>query len=191
MVLDIRWLMHWCCHMQLLDLPLVPQITIGIQSYTARNKLRRFSLKVSLKYDKLPTALFLTGVVSTDTESRGIGGFADIYCGTYGEIIVAIKRLRVYVAAPETQKIKLRQAFCRESLLWKNLCHRHILPFLGVSEDVFKHRAISMILPWMSKGSIRHYIDSLQRRGALPGKQFTDSVDEWVCYILPPRNARL
>lgn len=172
---------------QMLELPAIPCDPAHIQSYASRNKLRRFSLKIALKYDKLPTTLFLKGVVCTDLESRGIGGFADVFYGSFGELVVAIKRPRVYIAASETQRTKIWQAFCRESLLWKNLDHKHILPFLGVSDDVFRHRTISMILPWMTKGSIKHYIDSLQRGGQLDGKQFQESVAEWVCrrIILP------
>ena len=170
---------------QLLELPLVPHLRTGVQCPAHRNKLRRFSLKVSLKYDILPGALFLKGVVSTDTESAAIGGFSDIYCGLYEGVVVAIKRLRVYIAAPETLKIKLKQTFCRESMLWKHLCHRHILPFLGVADDIFRHPALCMVMPWKGKGSIRHYIDHLQRRNELSGKRHEESVNEWVRVVTP------
>ena len=137
-------------------------------------------MKVSLKYDILPGSLFLKGVKLIETDSRGIGGFADVYYGSFEDKPVAIKRLRVYVAAPNSRKIKLRQAFCREAMLWKNLSHRHVLPFVGVCDEVFSNRSISMVLPWMAKGSIRHYIDQLQSQSQLDGKRFAESVDEWV-----------
>lgn len=142
--------------------------------------LRRLSLKLAIKHDILPTALFLRGVVCTETEGRGSGAFADVYCGSYGEMAVAVKRLRVYLSLPESKKIEIKQAFCRESLLWKHLCHRHVLPFLGVSDDVFTQRTICMVLPWMSRGNILQFIDDLQRRGQLSGKLYVESVEEWV-----------
>ena len=104
--------------------------------------------------------------------------------GTYEGLVVAIKRLRVYVAAPESVKIKLRREFCRESMLWKTLAHRHVLPFLGVAEDVFKNPAICMVLPWMTNGSIRHHVDRLRRNEQLVDEEFAECIDEWVCYQL-------
>jgi len=118
----------------LLELPVVSLSTIGVQSYASRNKFLRFPLKLCLLHDRLPAALFLNDVKALDSESRGIGGFADIYYGTYNGSPVAIKRLRAYVRSTVSKRMKLRQVFCRESLLWKNLSHRHILPFLGVTK---------------------------------------------------------
>ncbi|KAH8082793.1 kinase-like domain-containing protein [Cristinia sonorae] len=166
----------------LLELPLLPCTAVGVQSPPARNKLRRFSLKISLRYDILPRALFLTRVL-VHGESRASGGFADVYCGEYDGQVVAIKRLRVYVNSPLSQRIKLKQAFCRETLLWKNLSHRHVLPFLGVSEDLFDNNSMCMVLPWMWKGGIRHYIDSLNRGNGFSTRSFTECVDEWLYQV--------
>ncbi|TCD69553.1 hypothetical protein EIP91_007177 [Steccherinum ochraceum] len=152
---------------RLLDHILTTKDKSDLAIYPLRNKLRRFSLKISLNYDTLPKALFLEGVMLVESDSKGIGGFSDVYLGSFEGKPVAIKRLRVYVAAPTSQKVKIRQAFCRESMLWKHLSHRHILHFLGVCEDIFSNRSLSMILPWMTKGCIRHYIDHLQSQGAL------------------------
>lgn len=167
----------------LLELPVLPD-DLGVQSYVARNTLRRFLLKVSFEFDKLPAALFLEGVTTAETESRGIGGFADIYYGTYGDQPVAIKRLRAHVAVSQCKRDKLKQAFCRESLLWKNLSDsRHILPVLGVSETVFQRRTISMVLPWMAKGSIRHYLENLREHSHFGGQELADSIDEWLYQV--------
>ncbi|KAH8082794.1 kinase-like domain-containing protein [Cristinia sonorae] len=166
----------------LLELPLLPHTTFGVQSPPARNKLRRLSLKIALRSDILPRALFLTTVLVRG-ESRASGGFADVYCGEYDGQVVAIKRLRVYVNSPLSQRMKLKQAFCRETLLWKNLSHRHVLPFLGVSEDLFDNNSMCMVLPWMWKGGIRHYIDSLNRGNGFSTRSFTECVDEWLYQV--------
>ncbi|TCD69559.1 hypothetical protein EIP91_007183 [Steccherinum ochraceum] len=167
----------------LLELPLDPHADAGIQSYLIRNKLRRTSLKISIKHDILPSTLFLEGVKCTETEGRGSGSFAEVFYGSYGDLPVAIKRLRVYVGTPEPQRLRIKQDFCRETLLWKNLAHKHILPFLGVSQGTFTHCPFCMVLPWMENGSIRNYISVLSSAGNLVGRRYSESVDEWLYQI--------
>lgn len=64
-----------------------------------------------------------------------------------------------------------------------NLSHPNILQFIGVSDDVFRHRTICMVLPWMPNGNIRHYKEILQREGKLNGLHFTEHVDRWVRWL--------
>ncbi|KAH8101104.1 kinase-like domain-containing protein, partial [Cristinia sonorae] len=63
--------------------------------------------------------------------------------------------------------------FCRESLLWSKLQHKHVLPFIGVSKDVFSRGMICMILPLMEAGNIRRRISTTD-----PGKQLTSTTFE-------------
>lgn len=65
--------------------------------------------KMVLKYDKLPSLLWLRGVTCEETESRDSGGFANVYYGTYDSEPVAVKRLHVYAAASDLQKVQLRE----------------------------------------------------------------------------------
>lgn len=152
----------------------------GVQPYATRTKLRRLTLKMAITYEMLPTSMFLKGVTCTSVDASSSGGFADVFCGMHGEMMVAIKRLRASLGATESDGYKLEQQCCRESILWKNLRHKHVLPFLGVANDIFRSGALSMVLPWLSKGSIKHRIDSLQREEQLAGKRFAESIDEWV-----------
>ncbi|KAJ7226765.1 kinase-like domain-containing protein [Mycena pura] len=45
------------------------------------------------------------------------------------------------------------QDFFREALLWKNLDHEYVLPFLGVDSETFPG-FLCMVSPWMAKGPI-------------------------------------
>ncbi|TCD67340.1 hypothetical protein EIP91_000261 [Steccherinum ochraceum] len=56
------------------------------------------------------------------------------------------------------------QVFRKESILYKNLTHGHVLPFLGISYDVFKG-AIRMIVPWMKKGTLRGLVNNYLEPG--------------------------
>ncbi|THH26666.1 hypothetical protein EUX98_g7522 [Antrodiella citrinella] len=167
------------CWKSLDSLALPSSMIGGSHFFIYRNNLRKLSLKTAIKHDILPTALILRGVQLIDNTHHGSGGFADVYCGTYGEYKVALKRLRVYAQAAPSDKMKLKKGFYRESILWKNLVHDHIVPFLGVAEDVFENGMICMILPWQEKGALRQYLKKLRSEG-MNDEQFTLAVDRWL-----------
>ncbi|KAF8183770.1 kinase-like domain-containing protein, partial [Mycena galopus ATCC 62051] len=45
----------------------------------------------------------------------------------------------------------------REALLWKDLHHPHILPFLGIDRDSFPP-SLCMVSPWMEHGTVMNYL---------------------------------
>ncbi|KAK0503773.1 kinase-like domain-containing protein, partial [Armillaria luteobubalina] len=51
------------------------------------------------------------------------------------------------------------QEFCWEALVWRQLHHPNILPFLGVSEDLFA-LCFSLISSWMVNGNIISYLEA-------------------------------
>lgn len=46
---------------------------------------------------------------------------------------------------------------CKEALLWKQLHHDNVLPFLGLDADTFPG-FVCMVSPWMQHGTILEYI---------------------------------
>jgi serine/threonine protein kinase len=50
---------------------------------------------------------------------------------------------------------------CREALLWRQLSHPHILPFLGIDTETFASRnALCLVSPWMQHGTLKQYVTS-------------------------------
>jgi serine/threonine-protein kinase TNNI3K len=49
------------------------------------------------------------------------------------------------------------QVLCNEALLWKQLEHQHILPFIGLDAGTFPG-FICMVSPWMIHGTILQHI---------------------------------
>ena len=94
-----------------------------------------------------------------------------------------------YNVALRTYLIKLTngftQAFYRETLLWKGLTHDHVLPFLGVTEDVFP-RTICMVTPWMKNGNIMEYIDVQLKDACLEGDKLLTATITWVSVVVEP-----
>ncbi len=174
----------------------LPSVTAELRKFS-----RNLLLKLSLESGLFPTCLMVNGVECTNRENFSAGGFADVYCGTLNQHKVALKRLRAFQMVdgstyqklkkvmsplfhPRARLISRLQAFFRESLVWMNLSHDNILPFIGVTEGIF-HHTLCMVLPWMEYGNIHDYVKDLKQKGELVGKQFIDSVNRWVgCFLI-------
>ena len=80
-------------------------------------------------------------------------------------------------------KTVTEQRFLRECLLWKNLTHEHIVPFLGVSNDAFKGK-LCMVIAWMDGGTVESYIAKQRKEGRLCGEDSRSQIDLWVRGVL-------
>ncbi|KAK7437368.1 Rho guanine nucleotide exchange factor [Stygiomarasmius scandens] len=102
-----------------------------------------------------PTCLVLDDVEGISKYPVASGGFGDIYTGLIGDQMACLKVVRIY-GEEDTQKFA--KAFLKEAILWKQLNHPNVLPFLGLYFlDATKHR-ICLISPWMENGNLRKYL---------------------------------
>ncbi|KAJ7931278.1 kinase-like domain-containing protein [Mycena leptocephala] len=102
--------------------------------------------------DLLPSSMTIHGVQHTSSMPLAGGNFGDIYTAQYQGRLVALKRLRLFQTGSE-ENLQIHRKFCREALIWKNLDHEYVLPFIGVDSDAFPG-FLCMVSPWMSQGSI-------------------------------------
>ncbi|PBK94140.1 kinase-like protein [Armillaria gallica] len=86
------------------------------------------------------------------------GGLSDIWEGDMGGRPVCLKVLRTF-SLSNYEKEALLKNLCREALVWKQLHHKNILPFLGVNYEYFKPRCC-LISPWMKNGNIISYLQA-------------------------------
>ncbi|KAK0213807.1 kinase-like domain-containing protein [Armillaria fumosa] len=122
----------------------------------------------------VPSSLFLQDVTKEGDNAIDGGGFAvspsqswlialfqcsaslqDIWKGHFRDTQVCLKVLRVF--GTEEQKAKVLREFCQEALVWRQFRHPNLLPFLGVSEELFAPR-YCLISPWMVNGNIISYL---------------------------------
>ncbi|TCD60721.1 hypothetical protein EIP91_009627 [Steccherinum ochraceum] len=143
-----------------------------------RGWLRQFCIKIALALDIFPITFVLRDVRRVQNNKRIAGGFADVYQGMLGDRMVALKCPRIYHSMSDAEKLKAKQGFSRESLLWKGLVHEHVLPFLGVSDVI--PDTICMVMPWMSHGSLRHYIEAQRGKGELVGDAYALAMGRWL-----------
>lgn len=155
---------------------------------TYRSRIRTLMTKLALTSGRLPKALFLQDVQRTSIDPVAQGSFSDIYEGQFQGKAVALKRLRVFHMIEDTKTVRVieievcldthfKQALCRESLLWRNLEHRHVLPFLGIEQGIFLG-AFCMVLPWMP-GNIHTFMEGLRLTG-YSDHALNVQVNKWV-----------
>ncbi|KAJ7762210.1 kinase-like domain-containing protein [Mycena metata] len=125
------------------------------------SKARRLIRKLSESCERLPSALFITGVSGREEHPTFGGGFGDIYRASYVNQVVALKHMRHFLRGAELRRIRLK--FCREALLWKDLHHPHILPFIGIDRESFP-ASLCMVSPWLEHGTVLKYLNDHDRQ---------------------------
>ncbi|KAJ7712499.1 kinase-like domain-containing protein [Mycena metata] len=125
------------------------------QEHTRR--AHRIIRKLSESCDMLPSSLFISGVSGCDDHPTFGGGYGDIYRASHNNNPVALKRMRYFLRGSDLRRVRLK--FCREALVWKDLQHPHILPFLGIDRDTFPS-SLCMVSPWMELGTVMNYLEA-------------------------------
>ncbi|KAJ7508306.1 kinase-like domain-containing protein, partial [Mycena galericulata] len=119
-------------------------------------KAHRIIRKLCEACDKLPSSLFITGVSGRGEHPMFGGGFANVYRASYDNKPVALKVVRHFLHASELRELRLKLG--REALVWKELHHPYILPFIGIDQDSFPS-TLGMISPWMEHGTVLNYLN--------------------------------
>ena len=119
--------------------------------------------------------MIITDKIEVDDKILANGGFADVRCGTYIGQLVAVKTIRVDVAALDDprkiRKVSINrsfsttcgavsatlQQFCKEVVLWSTLAHPNVLKLVGVHGDMGKGQ-FSTVSEWMAHGNIMQFI---------------------------------
>ncbi|KAF9053824.1 kinase-like protein, partial [Hymenopellis radicata] len=81
----------------------------------------------------------------------------DIWKGQMNDETVCLKVLRIFLENGHVARQKIIKSFCSEALVWRNLNHPNVLPFLGVSKDLF-YPSFCLISPWMNNGNIMAFL---------------------------------
>ncbi|KAJ7737581.1 kinase-like domain-containing protein [Mycena metata] len=69
--------------------------------------------------------------------------------------------MRHFLRGAELRRIRLK--FCREALLWRDLHHPHILPFIGIDRESFP-ASLCMVSPWLEHGTVLKYLNDHGRQ---------------------------
>ncbi|KAK7026371.1 kinase domain-containing protein [Favolaschia claudopus] len=100
-----------------------------------------------------PRCFKMSGVEKIGNQLDG-GGYGDIWKGLVGRQSVCIKILRIF----EDRDIALAlKEFGAEALIWRQLYHANVLPFLGL---YYLKRRLCLVSPWMDNGNIKKYLQN-------------------------------
>ncbi|KAK0190062.1 kinase-like domain-containing protein [Armillaria mellea] len=105
----------------------------------------------------VPSSLLIRDLTREGDNPIASGGFADIWQGHLHDTQVCLKVLRVF--GTEEQKARVLRGFCQEALVWRQLRHPNVLPFLGVNKELFTPR-YCLVSPWMVNGNIMSYLEA-------------------------------
>jgi len=161
---------------------LLDKYLLSLDKKHERQTLRRFLVRLAKESGILPRSMFLHNVSCEDRNSVAGGAFADIFYGTLPSgNPVALKRLRIFSrSAIEGGQ---HAAFCREALVWKQLHHPNILPFLGVDSDTFKPY-LCMVSPWMQNGNLISCMNSrLEKSESVPFYNWITQIAQGLAYL--------
>ncbi|KAF9072307.1 kinase-like domain-containing protein [Rhodocollybia butyracea] len=110
--------------------------------------------RLNRRYGVLPPSMILDGLVCESKRAVKGGGFSDVYIGRWYDRRVCMKVLRYFQEGSERET--LLKALSKEVLLWRQLNHPNILPFLGVNTEMFAP-TFCIISPWLFNGDIISY----------------------------------
>ncbi|KAF7365848.1 Kinase-like protein [Mycena venus] len=111
----------------------------------------------------IPEDIIISGVILSSKHPAKHGGFSDIYQGSYldadgKQVEVALKVLKIFEDQSDERRVLLYDKFTKETLVWRYLKHKNIVPFLGVDSTTFPSPARAMVSPWMPLGSVLKYM---------------------------------
>ncbi|KAH8105621.1 kinase-like domain-containing protein [Phellopilus nigrolimitatus] len=122
-----------------------------------RSLLLKLLTKTAKHHGYLPLQLYIKDVTRSGNYPVNGGGFADIWRGESNGSPVALKVLRVFGEPDDPSWKNVHRELCKEAILWRNLKHKNILPFLGLCANEFAPR-IAMVSLWMKNGDLRSYL---------------------------------
>ncbi|KAJ7186086.1 kinase-like domain-containing protein [Mycena filopes] len=136
---------------QLLDL--LQDLLDSSPEVAARPLLSKALLKLSGECGLHPTCFALDGLEKLGQQVAG-GGYGDIWKGRVGGQIVAVKSMRQF----QNQDIRASlKKLGREALIWRQLSHPNLLPFLGLY--TYDGR-LCLISPWMDNGDLKSFLNN-------------------------------
>ncbi|KAJ7031220.1 kinase-like domain-containing protein, partial [Mycena alexandri] len=117
----------------------------------SRPLLSKALLKLSGKCGLLPTSFALNHLEKVGEQVAG-GGYGDVWRGRVGSQIVAVKSMRQFRDDDASASLK---KLGREALIWRQLSHSNLLPFLGLYT---LESRLSLVSPWMENGDLNSFL---------------------------------
>ncbi|KAL0569149.1 Rho guanine nucleotide exchange factor [Marasmius crinis-equi] len=126
-----------------------------------RSKIFQAMLRLSKNSGLHPQCLEIQNVKRFGKYPINSGGFGEVWKGVIGDSSqhVCLKIVKIYYDSNIEQ---LAKQCLREAILWRQMKHPNVLPFLGVYK--LEHdRQLCLISPWMEHGNLVQYLKTTPR----------------------------
>ncbi|KAF9058614.1 hypothetical protein BDP27DRAFT_1240566 [Rhodocollybia butyracea] len=120
-----------------------------------RSAIFKAMLRLSKSSNVFPKCLLIQNVNTLENRPVTAGGFGEIWKGTIGESTQAVCLKIVKVFSVSDVESLVREFVC-EAIIWKQLEHPNLLPFLGLY--FLDDTRICLISPWMDNGNLVQYL---------------------------------
>ncbi|KAG7097312.1 hypothetical protein E1B28_004673 [Marasmius oreades] len=132
------------------------QLAVDHPSVSAefRSSIFMTMIRLSKTCRLYPKCLAIRNVRKMGNHPVAGGGFGDVWKGTIGgasENIVCLKVSKVYLTSDAGQLFK---DYLREAIVWRQLKHPNLLPFLGVYHLDDNRHQFCLVSPWMENGNL-------------------------------------
>ncbi|KAJ8077692.1 Rho guanine nucleotide exchange factor [Marasmius tenuissimus] len=137
----------------LLDNPGLPRQT--------RSSIFNVMLRLSKTSGLYPKCLTLRNVEKLGEHPVAGGGFGDVWKGKVADQTVCLKVVRVFAASDVQHLVK---EYMREAIVWQQLRHPNLLPFVGVYYLSASQEQLCLVSPWMERGNLVTYLQNTPRK---------------------------
>ncbi|KAF9263061.1 kinase-like protein [Marasmius fiardii PR-910] len=124
-------------------------------STTLRPSIFKLMIRLSRKSGLHPQCLTIRGVEKLGDYPVGGGAFGDVWQGRVGQQLVCLKVIRVFNQSDVQQILK---DYMQEGIVWRQLNHPNVLPFMGIYYLDSKQRQLCLVSPWMERGNLVEFL---------------------------------
>ncbi|KAF5354019.1 hypothetical protein D9756_006916 [Leucocoprinus leucothites] len=121
-----------------------------------RDSVHYAIMRLCATYEVLPRRLILRGCRLEASDYTAIGGFGEIWRGSYGILSICMKIPKP--AQQNNQDQGILKSLKREAIIWSRLRHPNVLPFYGVYSLESSPQRMALVSPWEENGNINDYL---------------------------------
>ncbi|KAK7043670.1 Rho guanine nucleotide exchange factor [Paramarasmius palmivorus] len=141
---------------------LVSQQGVLAQSLLDLLQMLSISPETSPTSNLYPQCLTIKNVKQLEEYPVDTGGFGEIWKGTVegSSEIVCLKVVKLY---QKSNVEKVLKRFLQEAIVWRQLEHPNLLPFLGLYFLDEAQQRLCLISPWMESGNLIQFLERMPR----------------------------
>ncbi|KAI3615128.1 hypothetical protein WG66_016743 [Moniliophthora roreri] len=128
-----------------------------------RSSILKAMVRLSKRSKLYPDSLAIHNVRRLGEHPVDSGRFGEIWRGCFREAAEQVVCLKVVKLYARSDVDKVIRHFLREAILWRQLDHPNVLPFLGLYFLDSEKRRLCLISPWMENGNLVEYLENTPR----------------------------